>query len=387
MAAMKDHDFYMQIALALAEKAAGYTSPNPMVGAVVVDASGRIVGQGYHRAVGESHAEVNAIDEAGEAARGATLYVTLEPCNHTGRTPPCTRKILESGIENVIVAMPDPNPSVVGGGSDYLISHGIAVTVGVCEEAARRLNEAFITYVTTRRPFVTLKCAMTLDGRIATRTGDSKWITGEASRHYVHALRHASDAILVGAGTVRKDDPSLTARIPLSPDGRKPVDPLRIVLDTRLTISETSRVLHLDSKADTLIVTGPEISDIQRNKFQKKGVRFLTAPLYQERIDLNWLMGYLKEELEVSSVLVEGGSRVSAAALASGIVDKIMFFYAPKILGGDDGVPVCKAPGPEWMKDSISIKRVAVRRFDDDILVEGYLHPDPRPSEKEKRNP
>ncbi len=373
---MKNHDTYMRAALELAAKGAGYTAPNPMVGAVVVDASGRIVGRGYHKAVGGPHAEVNAIDDAGDAARGATLYVTLEPCNHTGRTPPCTRKILDAGIREVIAAMPDPNPSVAGGGNSYLASQGVAVSVGVCEEEARRLNEAFITYITTRKPFVTLKCAMTLDGRIASRTGDSKWVTGEAARAYVHSLRHASDAILVGAGTVRKDDPMLTARIAESPDGRAARDPLRIILDTRLTISETSRVLHLDSDADTLIVTGPDVPDLLRKKFQKKGVRLLTAPLCQGRIDWVWLMAYLGKEMAVSSVLVEGGSRVGAASLAAGIVDKILFFYAPKILGGDDGVPVCKGSGPEMMKDSIPVERVSVRWFDSDILVEGYLRPD-----------
>jgi diaminohydroxyphosphoribosylaminopyrimidine deaminase/5-amino-6-(5-phosphoribosylamino)uracil reductase len=388
---VKNHDTYMRAALELAAKGAGYTAPNPMVGAVVVDASGRIVGRGYHKAVGGPHAEVNAIDDAGDAARGATLYVTLEPCNHTGRTPPCTRKILDAGIREVIAAMPDPNPSVAGGGNSYLASQGLAVSVGVCEEEARRLNEAFITYITTRKPFVTLKCAMTLDGRIATRTGDSKWVTGEAARAYVHRLRHASDAILVGAGTVRKDDPLLTTRIAESPDGRAARDPLRIILDTRLTIPEASRVLHPDSDTDTLVVTGTEAPDFLRDKFQKKGVRLLTAPLCQGRIDLNWLMDYLGKEMAVSSVLVEGGSRVSAAFLAAGIVDKILFFYAPKILGGDDGVPVCKGSGPEMMKDSIPVEHVSVHWFDSDLLVEGYLRPDRirqrEQDAKEKQNP
>ena len=184
----------MQIALELAAKGAGYTSPNPMVGAVIVDSDGRIVGQGYHQSVGGPHAEVHAINDAGLAARGAALFVTLEPCNHVGRTPPCTQKILDAGIAHVVVAMQDPNPGVKGGGNKHLTSRGVRVTTGVCEDQARRLNESFIKYITTRRPFVTLKCAATLDGRLATRTGDSRWVTGEASREYVHSLRHAYDA-------------------------------------------------------------------------------------------------------------------------------------------------------------------------------------------------
>ncbi|MDO9111718.1 MAG: bifunctional diaminohydroxyphosphoribosylaminopyrimidine deaminase/5-amino-6-(5-phosphoribosylamino)uracil reductase RibD, partial [Desulfatirhabdiaceae bacterium] len=261
---MKDHAAYMQIALELAAKGAGYTSPNPMVGAVVVDPDGGIVGQGYHLSVGGPHAEVHAIDDAGPAARGATLFVTLEPCNHVGRTPPCTQKILDAGIAHVVVAMPDPNPRVKGGGNAHLISRGVRVTTGVCEEQARRLNESFIKYITTRRPFVVLKCAATLDGRLATRTGDSRWVTGETSRAYVHSLRHEYDAILVGVETVKKDNPRLTTRIPAAAEGRKPKDPIRVILDTRLSIPNTSSVLHPESDADTLIITGP--IDAERRK-------------------------------------------------------------------------------------------------------------------------
>lgn len=369
---MKDPGPYMRIALELAARGAGYTSPNPMVGAVVVDPDGRIVGQGYHQSVGGPHAEVHAIDDAGPAARGATLFVTLEPCNHFGRTPPCTQKILDAGISHVVVAMPDPNPRVRGGGNSYLSSKGVRVTTGVCEEQARRLNESFVKYITTRRPFVVLKCAATLDGRLATRTGDSRWITGEASRAYVHSLRHEYDAILVGVETVKKDNPRLTARILASPDGRKPKDPLRIVLDTRLTVPDDAFVLHPESDADTLIVTGP-IDDQRRNTLTRNpNVRVLESPLQNGQIDLDALMNSLGA-MGVSSLFIEGGSRVIAGSLAAGIVDKVLFFYAPKILGGDDGVPVCKGPGPEFMKDCIPVKSVSVRQFDQDILIEGYL--------------
>ncbi len=369
---MKDPGAFMQIALHLAEKGAGYTSPNPMVGAVVVDSNGKIIGQGYHRSAGGPHAEVHAIDAAGPAARGATLFVTLEPCNHFGRTPPCTHKILEAGISHVVVAMSDPNPRVEGGGNSFLASRGVHITTGVCEEQAKKLNESFIKFITTRRPFVILKCAATLDGRLATRTGDSRWITGEASRAYVHHLRHNYDAILVGGDTVKTDNPRLTARIPASPDGRKPKDPLRIILDTHLTIPETANVLCLESDAQTLIVTGP-IDAMRRNVLAgNPRVRILESPLRNGRIDLNILMDTLGE-MGVSSLFIEGGSRVIAGSLGAGIVDKILFFFAPKISGGDDGIPICKGPGTEFMKDCIPVKSMSVRHFDPDILIEGYL--------------
>lgn len=369
---MIDHGSYMEIALELAAKGAGYTSPNPMVGAVVVDPSGAIIGKGYHRKAGGPHAEVYAIDDAGSSTRGSTLYVTLEPCNHTGRTPPCTQKIIDAGISHVVVAMNDPNPKVKGGGNSCLISKGIKVTTGVCEEQARRLNEAFIKFITTGRPFVTLKCASTLDGRLATRTGDSKWITGEESRQYVHNLRHCSDAILVGVNTVKKDDPQLTTRIPETPDRRKPKDPLRIILDTRLTIPEDSRALNLDSDAKTLIITGHMVSNEKKARIQKKMVRIMESPLVNGLIDMNFLMDKLGK-MNVGSLLIEGGSTVIASSLASGIVDKVIFFYAPKILGSDDGAPVCRGQGPEFMKDSIQVKNISVRRFGSDIMIEGYL--------------
>jgi diaminohydroxyphosphoribosylaminopyrimidine deaminase/5-amino-6-(5-phosphoribosylamino)uracil reductase len=225
-----DDESYMKLALELAEKGYGWTAPNPMVGAVVVK-DGQVVGRGYHQRVGGPHAEVNAIDDAGSRAGGATIYVTLEPCNHFGRTPPCTRKILDAGIRRVVVAMADPNPAVTGGGIATLRDRGVAVTTGVCEKEARTLNEGFITWVTTGRPFVIVKCATTLDGRIATRTGDSRWVTGPASRQFVHRIRHGVDGIMVGVETVKKDDPSLTTRL----DGNTGSDPTRIILDTHLS--------------------------------------------------------------------------------------------------------------------------------------------------------
>jgi diaminohydroxyphosphoribosylaminopyrimidine deaminase / 5-amino-6-(5-phosphoribosylamino)uracil reductase len=365
---MTPDEGFMNVALDLAEKGAGFVSPNPMVGAVVVK-DGRIVGSGYHRAVGTAHAEVNALDDAGDKARGAILYVTLEPCNHTGRTPPCTEKVLRSGVKKVVVAMLDPNPAVRGGGNERLRAEGVDVVTGVCEARARKLNESFIKYSCTQRPFVILKCASTLDGRIATRTGDARWVTGPVSRAFVHEIRHAVDGILVGIGTVRADDPSLTTRI----EGRTGRDPIRIILDSRLSISETAKVLRHESDSDTLIVTGPSAPVDKRDRLQQfRGVRVMEAPLKDGKIDLGRLMELLGAQ-GITSLLVEGGGRVMASALSSEIADKLLLFYAPKLLGGDDGIPVCSGPGPEKMADCVAVQDIEVRRFGEDILLEGYF--------------
>lgn len=363
---MNDEHF-MQMALDLAQKGRGFTSPNPMVGAVVVK-DGKVVGSGYHHAAGKPHAEVNAIDDAGDAASGAAIYVNLEPCNHTGRTPPCTHKIIRSGIQRVVVAMKDPNPDVTGGGIDYLKARGLQVSVGVCREEAQRLNEVFIKFVSTRRPFVILKCAATLDGRIATRTGDSKWITNEQSRSHVHYLRHCVDGILVGINTVKADNPSLTARW----DHGRGVDPIRIILDTRLSIPADARILRLDSDSDTILVVGKKADPQKRATLENKGVRILEAPLTGSRINMSRLVEQLGA-MGITSLLIEGGGRVMASALHSGIVDKITFFYAPKILGGDDGISICRGEGPAAMKDSIAVKNISVRCFGDDVMIEGYI--------------
>jgi len=366
---MSNDRFFMKAALELAAKGEGFTSPNPMVGAVVVK-DGRIAGKGFHEAAGKAHAEVNAIDDAGSAAKGATLYVTLEPCNHTGRTPPCTEKILSAGIRRVVSAMADPNPDVKGGGNAYLRSKGLEVAVGVCEDEARKLNEIFIKYVRTKRPFVVVKCAATLDGRIATKTGDSRWVSGEESRKFVHRLRHALDAIMVGVDTVKKDDPSLTARL----EDIKTIDPTRIILDTRLSVPENAKVLRSDSDRDTILFTGTAISQEKKSRIEKSGVRVIQSQLDKDgRIDLNALTEKLGA-MGVTSLLIEGGGRVIASAFRAGIVDKVFFFYAPKILGGDDGVPICRGAGPESMQDCIPLTEISVRRFGDDVMIEGYVN-------------
>lgn len=366
-----DDTGYMKIALDLARGGWGHTAPNPMVGAVVVK-EGRIVGKGFHAAVGGPHAEVNAIDDAGAEARGADLYVTLEPCNHTGRTPPCTEKILAGGIRRVFAAMSDPNPEVAGGGADYLRAKGVSVTIGILEKEALRLNEIFMKFMKTHRPFVVLKCAATLDGRIATRTGDARWVTGEKARAHVHHLRQGLDGIMVGIGTVLVDNPSLTTRM----EGVRTRDPARIILDSRLSIPEDAKVLTASSApvilAASEAVAGEKMFAEKERRLSEKGATVLRLPPAAGGIDLVVLMERLGA-MGITGVLVEGGSRVIGQALKSGIADKILFFYAPKITGGDDGFPICRGAGPELMRDCIPVRDMTVRQFGADVMIEGYI--------------
>ena len=355
------------MALELAEKGRGWTSPNPMVGAVVVKA-GRSVGAGFHRAAGKPHAEVEAIDNAGPEAKDATLYVTLEPCNHHGKTPPCTERILAAGIRRVVVAMEDPNPHVAGGGCARLSAEGVAVETGVCRDEAQRLNEAFVKHVVTGRPFTVVKSAATLDGRLATRTGDSKWITGNKARGFVHRLRHNLDAILVGIGTIAADDPSLTAR-PGNAFGPAR-DPVRFILDTRLSISGSARVLHLDSQSETYIICGHSAPESRRRALEKEGVRVIPMPLGGQGIALSPLMDRIGQ-MGMASLLIEGGGRVTGSAFREGIVDRVYLFYGPKIYGGEDGVAMCRGKGPEKLADAVAIRNIRVHRFDDDVMIEG----------------
>lgn len=373
---MNPDERFMRRALALARRGRGWTSPNPMVGAVVVR-EGRIVGEGYHAAAGEAHAEVRALEAAGDRARGAELYVTLEPCNHRGRTPPCTQAILDAGIRRVVIAAGDPNPRVTGGGAAFLAERGVEVVPGVLAAEASRLNEAFFKHCRTGLPFVTVKCASTLDGRIATRTGDARWITGEAARRRVHELRHAADAILVGVGTVVADDPQLTTRLPA---GRRGKDPLRVVLDPQLRIPPAARVLHAGSAAGTLIVAGEGVPAESRRRLERPGVEVIACPAPGGRIDWGALLAELGSR-GVMSLLIEGGSRVFASAFRSGIVDKACFFIAPILFAGDDGVPVCAGPGVAAVREAIRLAGIETRRLGDDLLVVGYPAPageDPR---------
>lgn len=352
---------YMRRALALARR--GRTSPNPMVGAVVVR-DGRIVGEGYHRRVGEPHAEVHALRRAGEAARDAVMYVTLEPCCHHGRTPPCTDAVVAAGIARVVAAMPDPDPKVAGKGFAKLRQAGITVESGVCEDEARLLNEAYIKHRTTGMPFVILKSAMSLDGKIATRAGDSKWITNERSRAYAHRIRSRVDAIVVGAGTVRSDDPALTARV-----GGKTYYPKRVVLVGENGFAEVAEMLSLPGEA-VLAATAQIAPSLM--KLERPGVRILTLDACGGRPGLRQLMSKLAA-MDCLSVLIEGGGEVAASALEERVVDKVVLFYAPKIIGGRGAVGAVGGLGAERVADAISIERTRLRRFGDDFAVEGYV--------------
>jgi len=358
-----DDIFYIKRALVLAERARGKTSPNPMVGALIVK-NDRIISEGYHKKAGTSHAEVIVIDKAGEKASDSTLYVSLEPCCHTDkRTPPCTKKIIASGIRRVVIAMKDPNPKVAGKGIAELEKAGIKVIVGILEEKARHLNESYIKYITTGTPFVVLKIAMTLDGKIATPEGESKWITGEKARKIVHRLRGSSDAIMTAIGTVKADDPMLDCRI----SGYK--NPVRIIIDPQLETGLDSQVASCPP--ETIIVTRSTNADISLwNKFRERGITFIQ---YQsEKLDLKWLMQKLGK-LTVTSVLVEGGSSLSAYCLEAGIVDKVMFFIAPKIIGGRDSFPAVGGKSFRRLSDAYRLKDLKTRRIGEDILVEAYV--------------
>ncbi len=367
-----DDRFFMKMAINLAKQGVGYTSPNPVVGALVVK-NGQVVGTGFHQAAGKAHAEVNALDDAGSLAKGADLFVTLEPCNHFGQTPPCTDKILGAGIHRVVFAMGDPNPGVKGKGAARLQQEGIEVVKGICEDEAQKLNEAFIKYVLTKRPFVIAKVAATLDGHIATRTGDAKWISGPSSRQWVHRLRHAVDAIMVGVNTIKMDNPHLTTRIE-DGDGS---DPVRIILDTSLSIPDDANILQIESASDTILVVGESNLAERQNakkkvRLEDKGVRIMGSPLKNGWIDLNILMDRLGA-MKITSLLIEGGSRVMGSAFKSGVIDKVAFFYAPKVLGGNDGYPVCAGPGAGSMAECIPITGLSVHRFEDDVMIEGYV--------------
>jgi diaminohydroxyphosphoribosylaminopyrimidine deaminase/5-amino-6-(5-phosphoribosylamino)uracil reductase len=361
------HEKFMRVALGLARKGRGKTSPNPAVGAVIVR-KGQVVAEGFHRKAGAPHAEVEALNRLGGKARqGDTLYVTLEPCNHYGRTPPCTQAILEKRIRKVVVGMRDPNPCVTGGGCDYLSGQGVEVVTGVLEAECRRLNEWFVTYVTQGRPFVIAKTAMTLDGWTATSTGHSRWVTNERSRDWVHRLRDQVDGILVGVGTVMADDPVLNTRL----KKRKGRDPVRIIVDTHLRTPPSARVLNLAHGSETLIAVSEELPSRRLRRIERRGVSFLMCPKKEGRIDLKALMDGLGRR-SITSVLLEGGASLMGAMIRERLVDKFCIFKAPKILGGNDGRPMALGQGPSRMDESIPLKDVQVRRFGDDILVTGY---------------
>ncbi len=370
---------FMQKALAIAAKGQGRTSPNPMVGAVIVKGN-KIIAEGYHRKAGTPHAEVAALKKAGAKAKGATLYINLEPCCHTDKkTPPCSKAIIKSGIKKAVIAMIDPNPKVSGRGIKELKNAGIETEVGIMGTEAKRLNKAFIKFITRKEPFVILKVAQSLDGKIATASGKSKWITSEEARKHVHKMRNEVDAVLVGINTVKKDNPSLTCRIQ---GGR---NPYRIIVDSRLQIPLNAKVLkHKDGK--TILATTRKTPVKKINFLKKRGNKVLIVkgragkvhPIGQKAppglsngVNLKALMKELGR-LNIASLMIEGGSSINASALSSKIVDKIMFFISPKIIGGTDAVPSVGGKSPASLRNAVRIKNPQVKIIGEDILLEGY---------------
>ena len=362
----------MTTALRLAVKGRGTASPNPMVGAVVVK-QGQVVGQGYHLRPGTPHAEILALRRAGTGARGATLYVTLEPCCHVKkRTPPCVPVILDSGVRRVVIAMQDPNPSVKGKGAAALRRAGLSVEVGVARSEAEELNKAYCHWIKTGRPYVTLKAGMTLDGKLATARGESRWITGELSRKEVHRLRRDTDSILVGVGTVLADDPSLTARTGARFDQLFPRQPLRIVIDSRLRTPIKARILTQQQAAKTIIATTSAASAARRSVFQRKGIEVLVLPSAKGHVSLPALIKELGRR-GIASLLAEGGSEINAAMLKAKLVNHVRLYLAPILLGGQDAKGVVGGHGPARLAQALKLRQLSVRPLGGDVVMEGDL--------------
>ena len=362
---MNRDELYMRRALELAKEGAGYTSPNPMVGAVIVK-EGRIIGEGYHPRFGEKHAEVMAIENASESVEGATLYCNLEPCCNTivgKKTPPCSLRLIHEKIKRVVIATLDPNPFMQGHGVARLREAGIEVTVGVLAEEATFLNEHYFKFIQTGEPFVHLKIAQTLDGRIATRNGDSRWITNESARRMVHQWRATHDAVLVGIGTVLKDDPQLTVR---HVEGRQP---WRVVLDTHLRIPLTARLVSDDWRQRTIIIHGSNADATKRARLQQQGVSLITVPVTDGMVSLPDVLAALKER-NIASVLVEGGHTVFTRWIQQGLFDKLSVFIAPKLLG--EGIPAIGDLGITRIEDSRELECPRWEAVDHQLLVQGY---------------
>lgn len=372
MSSRETDQFYMKKALRLAVRAAGNTSPNPLVGAVLVK-DGNIVGQGWHEVLGGPHAEVNAIADAAGRARGATLYVTLEPCNHHGLTPPCTQAVLDAGIARVVSGMTDPNPDVTGSGAQYLESRGIPVETGVLESECRGINQPFIKYVTTGLPYVTLKAAATLDGFIASSSGDSKWITNERSRAFAHKLRSLADGVLIGIGTALADDPVLTVRLP----GRKKYrQPVRIVLDSTLKLPPGSKLAASAATSPVWVVCGGDAPAQNERILTDAGVTVIRSDSGKSGLRILPLLKRLGKR-RISSLFVEGGGRVLGSFLDSGLADAFHFFYAPKILGDRSGTGMISGKGRLKIADAVPVFGLRTKEFAGDLLISGRFREKP----------
>lgn len=362
--ATEEDELYMAEALKLAGNAKGRTSPNPLVGAVVVR-EGRIVGQGWHRKAGTPHAEVHALNMAGELARGATVYVTLEPCSHYGRTGPCAKALVGAGVKRVVVAMIDPNPKVAGKGVKILEEAGIEVEVGVREAEARQLNKVFLKWITTGKPYVIMKTAMSLDGKIATHTGQSQWISNEKSRQRVHELRDVCDGILVGINTVLRDNPSLTTRLPAG-NGKNPI---RVVLDSKARIPLDCKLVT-DGEAPLIVVVSETAPQERIEALEASGVEIITAG--KEQINIDKLLIELGKR-QMTSLFVEGGGRVNFSFLQAGAVDEVYAFVAPMLIGGKDALTPVEGKGFAELSSAVRLHDVSVENIDGDILINGYV--------------
>jgi diaminohydroxyphosphoribosylaminopyrimidine deaminase/5-amino-6-(5-phosphoribosylamino)uracil reductase len=358
---------WMEMAYGLAEKARGRTSPNPLVGAVVVRA-GVAVGTGFHKEAGKPHAEVLALGAAGRRARGATLYLTLEPCVHWGRTPPCADKVLAAGLERIVISAVDPNPLVDGRGVRRLRRAGLRVSVGLLAERNAILNEAYVQYITCEVPFVTLKAALSLDGKIACRTGDSRWISSAGTRDYVHLLRGEQDALMVGAGTLLADDPRLTVRHP----AWGPKKTLRAVLDPRLRFPLDARILKTLERGPVVAFAGSGASREKARTLGHRGVEVLFPPGGRKDWPLDLVLAELGRR-EVASLLVEGGGRLYTAFVEAGLADKVVLTLAPRLLGGASAPGFLAGEGAESVGAALALDRVRAFTVEDDIILEGYL--------------
>ncbi|NDI34301.1 bifunctional diaminohydroxyphosphoribosylaminopyrimidine deaminase/5-amino-6-(5-phosphoribosylamino)uracil reductase RibD [Chengkuizengella sediminis] len=354
---------YMKLALQMAETTKGQTELNPVVGCVIVK-EGRVIGMGAHLKMGTAHAEVQALNMAGEEAENSTAYVTLEPCSHYGKTPPCAERLIQEKVKRVVVACTDPNPHVAGRGIQKLRNAGIEVDVGLLEQEAIQLNEIFNKYIINKMPFVTLKTASTLDGKIASKTGDSKWITNESSREFVHTLRHQHQAIMVGVETVIADDPSLTTR--LSVDG---IQPIRIIVDSNLRTPLDSKVIH-DQNHKTILLSTENVSLDKIKQFEELGVEIILCGS-DLQVNLTLAMQQLSEQ-GIGSILLEGGGRLNGAMLEAKLIDKFILFYAPKIIGGEESPTNFLFPGFKNMSDAIVLENIQTQSFENDICITGY---------------
>lgn len=358
-------EYYMGLAISLARKGIGKVNPNPMVGAVIVK-DNKIIGTGYHERYGGKHAEINAIENSRQSLNGSTMYVNLEPCSHFGKTPPCVDKIIESKINKVVISSLDPNPLVQGKGVKKLRDAGIEVKVGVLDKENKKLNEVFLKYIKNKKPFVVMKVAMSLDGKISTTTGQSKWISCDESRRYVHKLRSQVMSILVGINTVIKDNPMLDCRLE---NGKNPI---RIIVDTTLKIPIDSKIVSSSKSIRTIVVTTKNANRNVMKLLEDKGVEILTVNLKNNLVDLKEMINKLGE-LNIDSILIEGGSSLNFSAINENIVDKIQVYVAPIILGGESSKTPIGGQGVDDIKEAFKLHRLEYKQVGSDILIEGYL--------------